>query len=62
MSATTQAQNNDGEWVPAIPEPFYLFRSCRCPRMDCRRRFRDKETYQGHFALVHILKLGRRDP
>lgn len=54
-SITTQ--NRRGEWVPAIPEPLFVglgLRRCRC---DCGRTFRDRETYRGHYALVHILGL-----
>jgi hypothetical protein len=60
---TVQAQNNRGEWVPAIPEPFYL-REVRKDkarrgkvRCDCGRVIKGYENYRGHYALVHILAL-----
>lgn len=55
--ASVQAQNRRGDWVPGIPEPLFVgfgLRRCRC---DCRRTFRNRETYRGHYALVHILAL-----
>ena len=51
MSVTTQ--NSRGEWVPAIPEPLFLRR--KRVECSCGRRFRDREAYRGHYALVHIL-------
>jgi len=60
MSDQTQIQNKRGEWVPAIPEPLFVgwrLRKCRC---DCGETFKDKVSYQGHYALVHILALPPR--
>jgi hypothetical protein len=62
--ASTQVQNSRGQWVPAIPEPYYMkerstivkSRKDRC-RCECGRILHDYETYRGHFALVHILAL-----
>ena len=52
---TTQAQNERGEWVPAIPLPFYGLRK-RCTA--CGDKFWTTEGYRGHYALVHALALG----
>lgn len=54
-----KVQNDMGQWVPAIPLPrsYGLFgQYCGCGRGFLRSR-----TYQGHYALVHILGLeGKR--
>jgi len=48
-----QVQNEKGDWVEAVPLPLYLNNyRCQC---QCGRRFVDEETYQGHYALAHIL-------
>jgi len=60
-------QNTAGEWVPAIPEPYWggkrfvLFgrRRCQCYEIGCKRWFWTKDGFRGHYALAHILKLGR---
>lgn len=52
---SVQCQNDRGEWVPAIPMPFYVGRRGRT--CDCGRQFNDEESYRGHYALVHILGL-----
>lgn len=47
-------ENKRGEWVPAIPEPWYL----RAHRYGCdcgKATFWTKEGYQGHYAYAHIL-------
>ena len=50
---TTLAQNSRGEWVPAIPEPYFLaWGRVRC---DCGERFRNRLRYREHFALAHVL-------
>jgi hypothetical protein len=57
---TTSAQNVRGEWVPAIPLPFYGSRFVAC---ECGRKFwsvfyrTDKMTkrYCEHYAYAHIL-------
>lgn len=47
----TLMQNKLGEWVPAIPLPFFGFRrKCRCGA-----KFWTLEGYRGHYALAHIL-------
>lgn len=56
---TTQTQNKDGQYVPAIPEPYYGFTGVKC---ECGKWFRgffnDAEAeYRGHYALEHILKI-----
>jgi hypothetical protein len=53
----TSSQNRRGEWVPAIPLPFYgLRKTCACGR-----KFWTSEGYEGHYAVTHILAL-RDDP
>lgn len=47
----TQAQNARGEWVPAIPLPFYGLRK----RCTCGERFWTTCGYRGHYALAHVL-------
>lgn len=42
-----------GRWVPAIPLPYYLHFRMRC---GCGRKFWTHEGYEGHYALVHILR------
>lgn len=54
---TTQAQNDRGEWVPAIPEPLFVGFRLRKARCDCGETFRGRLRYREHFALVHILGL-----
>lgn len=60
---TISVQNDRGEWVPAIPEPYFLRDwlgrlrlqgRCRC---DCGRVFRTRQRYREHAALVHVLGL-----
>jgi hypothetical protein len=48
-----QARNSRGEWVPAIPLPFYGVRK----RCDCGAKFWTASGYKGHYALEHILGL-----
>ena len=51
----TCAANRRGEWIPAIPLPFPgYFGEYRC---DCGRVFWRLASYQGHYALEHILAL-----
>lgn len=53
MNSSERTQNRTGDWVPAIPLPFFwLYRRCTCGR-----RFWTMEGYRGHYALVHILRL-----
>lgn len=49
-------QNKRGEWVTAIPEPYWLrlLDHCQCY---CGRKFWSMESYQAHYALKHILAL-----
>ena len=51
-----QMQNKRGEWVPAIPEPFYGLRHV-CA---CGRKFWKKENYRAHYAYTHIV-MGEKD-
>jgi len=53
MSSAEQT-NDRGQWVPAIPVPFYGLRK----HCECGRKFWTIGGYQGHYALVHILHLG----
>jgi len=46
-------QNKYGEWVPAIPEPYYGIKK-HCV---CGEKFWTKRRYQEHYALEHILAL-----
>lgn len=52
-------QNRYGHYVPAIPEPFWVGWRLRKARCDCGATFRGKAAYEGHYALVHVLHLGR---
>jgi len=53
----TATQNERGEWVPAIPLPFYGLRK----RCTCGRSFWTEEGYRGHYALAHILPRVRQE-
>lgn len=45
-------QNKKGQWVPAIPEPYYglFFKDCYCGK-----KFLTLERYEEHYAYRHIL-------
>ena len=45
-------QNNKGEWVPAIPEPYYHFIRLEC---ECKKKFWTREAYNGHYTYRHII-------
>lgn len=50
---SVQTKNKYGEWVPAIPLPYYgAFNSRKC---QCGHKFYSDEKYRGHYALKHIL-------
>lgn len=49
-------QNKRGEWVPAIPLPYYL-RGHHRVKCECGHRFRTERRYREHYALDHILGL-----
>jgi hypothetical protein len=50
-SSGVATQNYHGEWVPAIPGPFFGVRKvCRCGR-----KFWTMEGYEGHYAYAHVL-------
>lgn len=66
----TQVQNERGEWVPAIPLPFYGALQIGCPAhvgktQRCPARWnhlpggraRAERRYREHYALRHILGL-----
>lgn len=53
-----RTKNKYGEWVPAIPEPFFgFFGRVKCFTGDCHEVFRSREEYRAHYALKHILGL-----
>ena len=52
----TATQNKKGEWVPAIPEPYYGIRKM----CGCGKSFWTLEGYQAHYALKHIHPLPLR--
>ena len=62
MSDGVQTMNTRGQWVPAIPIPFYRRLSVQC---ECGRRFRHLlhpfggalKRYREHYAYHHILGL-----
>lgn len=45
-------QNKQGQWVPAIPLPFYGLKK----RCTCGRSFWTEEGYRGHYAYTHIIE------
>jgi hypothetical protein len=52
---STMCKNDKGEWVPAIPLPYYerlRLKKCKCGEM-----FFTENGYRGHYALRHILEL-----
>lgn len=51
MTVTTH--NGRGQWVPAIPLPYFGIRK----RCHCGRRFWTIDGYRSHYALAHILAL-----
>lgn len=56
----TYTQNDDGLFVPAIPEPFhwrFLLQCTGAPGQPCGIRFWTRAGYRGHYALAHILKV-----
>ena len=55
LAPGSQAQNSRGEWVPAIPEPYFLaWGRVRC---DCGETFRGRRRFREHYALAHVLAL-----
>jgi hypothetical protein len=53
-SNAVQTQNRLGEYVSAIPEPFFYGFGYRC---GCGKFFVRYDIYRGHYALEHILQL-----
>jgi len=47
-----QTQNKLGQWVPAIPLPYYYMFIRQC---ECGRYFWTDEGYEAHYAYRHIL-------
>lgn len=45
-------ENERGQWVVAIPEPYFKLIRKRC---ECGKLFWTMEGYKGHFALRHII-------
>ncbi len=52
MNERTMTRNARGEWVPAIPLPFFAWPRYRC---HCGRTFWTMAGYRGHYGLAHIL-------
>ena len=53
-------KNAYGDWVPAIPEPFWVGRFRWKPQcLDCAAKptFKSETEYRGHYALFHVLGL-----
>ena len=58
----TSVQNRRGEWVPAIPLPYFLTENARpfrwnTVRCECGAAFHSQRRYREHYALVHVLGL-----
>lgn len=53
----SQTQNKQGEWVPAIPEPYYHLLRKECYMDNCHEKFWTILGYRSHFALRHIMGL-----
>ena len=51
---SVSTQNRRGEWVPAIPMPFFGLRK----RCSCGAKFWTLVGYEGHYARDHILGKG----
>lgn len=57
------ARNHYGDYVPSVPEPFWVGFGARHPRcldhkdLKFRSRAEYEAEYEGHYALVHILAL-----
>lgn len=49
--AEISMQNKRGEWVPAIPLPFYGFKK----KCSCGASFWKSSNYEAHYALQHIV-------
>ena len=48
-------KNNHNQFVPSIPEPFFLnFGRVKC---ECGQKFKSRKLYRQHYALEHILGL-----
>jgi len=50
---SVRTQNKYGEFVPAIPLPYYGFKK----QCSCGKSFWTEKHYREHFALEHILGL-----
>jgi hypothetical protein len=46
-------ENADGQWVPAVPEPFHGAYWRGCPADGCDAEFFTRRGYRGHYALEH---------
>lgn len=51
--AQMETQNKKGEWVKAIPLPYYLIVGVKCT---CGCRFLSEKRYVEHYAYKHIWK------
>lgn len=59
-SDNVSCQNKYGEWVPAIPLPYYVgwgLRKAECTTCKELPVFKNLTEYRGHYALVHIMGL-----
>lgn len=52
QNSSVETQNAWGQWVPAIPLPYFGTVRVKCA---CGAKFWNMETYEGHYALRHIL-------
>jgi hypothetical protein len=49
----TTTQNSKGEWVEAVPLPYYLIFGCKCK---CGEPFISEKRYEKHYVYQHIWK------
>lgn len=52
---TVMTRNREGQEVPSIPLPFYVYFGNKCGT--CKAWFWTLKGYRGHYALQHILKI-----
>lgn len=50
-----QQTNIDGNWVPAIPEPFYFGWIVERKICDCKKGFWKLQSYKEHYLYHHIM-------
>lgn len=49
-----QVQNEAGQWVPAIPEPLWVWRWFSWRPSCCGIRFPDMDGYRAHWLDEHV--------